>query len=254
MKYLCIGPAGMGFFAYLGLLKSIETKLNLVEEYSGSSAGSLLCLFLACGKNINEILEFSLKLDVQSLTKISLNGFINNYGFIEIEPIKKLLIEFIGGDKKFKDIEKPLYISSFCVNRNHTEYFSKYTHPDMSVIDAVCMSISIPFIFSCTHYNDMLYIDGGTVEDLPITPFYKYNPDEILAVKLKTSEINGEINNIKEYGFTLLKSFMRLRKHNDTKNIVNVNIDKYNIFNFKMSEDEKIEMYMIGIHTPIPFF
>ena len=41
--------------------------------------------------------------------------------------------------------------------RQKTEYFSKYTHPDMKVIDALCMSIAVPFIFSSYRYNNMVY-------------------------------------------------------------------------------------------------
>jgi NTE family protein len=41
----------------------------------------------------------------------------------------------------------------------------------MKVIDALCMSIAIPFVFSSYRYNGLVYIDGGTLETLPTAPF-----------------------------------------------------------------------------------
>jgi len=249
MKYLCIGPGGMGLYAFLGVLKNFEDELKEVEEYSGASAGSLLCLFLACGKTIDEILGFCLKLDLSKYTKLSLTSFIKSYGFINTRPIKETLVEFIGGDPTFKSIDKKLYISTYCINKHQTEYMSVDTYPDMSIIDAVCMSISIPFVFSSIEFNDMLYIDGGTVEDLPIPPFYLNDPNEILCIKLKHSDIGHDINDIKDYSFTLLKSFMRLRINHDPKKLINVDVGQNNIFNFKMSEYDKIKLYTIGLQT-----
>ena len=57
MKYLVLGPAGMGIFALIGTLKAREKELVDVKEISGSSAGAILALFLGVGMSVDEILE-----------------------------------------------------------------------------------------------------------------------------------------------------------------------------------------------------
>ena len=57
MKYLVLGPACMAIFSLIGGLKAMESDLAGVEEISGSSAGSILALFLAVGMSVDEILE-----------------------------------------------------------------------------------------------------------------------------------------------------------------------------------------------------
>jgi len=243
MKYLVIGPGGMGIFGYLGYLKKIETKLDKVEGYSGASAGAILSICLACGKTIDEILHFLLQLDPKDLSKINLKRFINSYGFVSTDLFKEKIIEFIGGDYNFKDIEKDLYISSFCVNRGITEYFSKHNNPEMKILDAMCMSISIPFLFETTKFNDMIYIDGGTIETLPILPFI--DKEDVYCLKLSDSRVpQMDINSVRDYASILFRSLMKNRQTHHVKNVKNIDLSEYNIFDLRMSNDDKMKMFL----------
>ena len=55
----------------------------------------------------------------------------------------------------------------------------------MKVIDAICMSIAVPFIFSSYRYDNMVYVDGGTLETLPTAPFLGKKPHNILCIRMK---------------------------------------------------------------------
>jgi len=242
MKYLVIGPGGMGIFGYLGYLKKIETKLDKVEGYSGASAGSILVICLAFGKTIDEILNFLLELDPNRLSKINLKRFMNSYGFISTDLFKEKLIEFIGGDYKFKDVEKDLYISSFCVNRGNTEYFSKYNYPDMSILDAMCMSVSIPFLFETIKFNEMNYIDGGTMETLPLLPFI--DKEDTFCLKINDNRVPQlEINSVRDYASILFRSLMKNRQSYHVKELVSIDLSEYNIFDLRMKYDDKLKMF-----------
>ena len=153
MKYLVLGPASMAIFSLIGCLKARESQLADVEEISGSSAGAILALFLALGMSVDEILEISLDLDIPNFVKIRLGSFFNKFGFVSMSPIRKKLVEVCGCDPTFGELDMKIHISAFCLNTNETEYFSRDTHPDIKVIDAVCMSMAVPLIFACGKYD-----------------------------------------------------------------------------------------------------
>ena len=159
----------MGIFTLIGALKVLENDLVDVEEISGSSAGAIITLFLATGMTVDEIVTTSLSIDIQQLMKIRIRSFYNKFGFVDVDPIRKKLVDVCGFDPTFKEIDMKIYISAFCLNTSQTVYFSKDTHPDMKVIDAVCMSMAVPFIFACGKYNGYTYVDGGTMEQYPLT-------------------------------------------------------------------------------------
>ena len=137
-----------------------------------------------------------------------------------------------------------------CVNTSRTEYFSKNTHPDMKVIDAICMSIAVPFIFSSYRYNDMIYVDGGTLETLPTAPLLDKKSHKILCIRMKMeTQFIEEIKNPKQFAEALVSSTLNNRKNNDIEKstIVDIDIGQVDVFNFNMSYEDKFQMYTKSI-------
>ena len=249
MKYLVLGPAAMGIFAMLGYLKTIENELGDVEEISGASAGSIIALFMAMGKTIDELIDMSLRLNISDLVKLDLKCFLHTYGFVDLEPIRNALVELCGGDPTFTELNKKIYVSSFCVNRSETEYFSIDTHPNMKVIDAVCMSIAIPFIFSPRKYMNNTYVDGGTIESMPMAPFLDKPPHSVYCIQIKSNKkYIKDIDDPKTFAQTLIMANLNNRyKYALTHHTLKViDVCDMDVFEFNMSYDDKIRMYMMG--------
>ena len=238
----------MGIFALIGGLKARESELVDVQEISGSSAGSILALFLAVGMSVDEILNTAVSINISNFFKIKLGSFFTKFGFVDINPIRKKLVDICGSDPTFSDIDMKIYISAFCLNSSETVYFSKDTHPDMKVIDAVCMSMAVPFIFSCGTYMDKTYIDGGMKEEYPLTPFLDKKPHEVTCLKIRTNQIYQEdINTPKHFVETLVRSALANReRYNTPIEELEINIGDTNIFDFNMSYEEKIKLFNIG--------
>ena len=248
--HLVIGPGGMGFYAFLGSVACIG--LENIHEVSGASAGAILGLFICSGKTFEEIMEFSFGTDLKELATVNIMSLVTNFGLISHSPIKKLFKSFFG-DLKFKDLSKKLYVTSFCVNRSTTEYFSVDNYPDMSVIDAVCMSISVPFLFETTKYNTYTYIDGGIRESLPVMAFMDKDPDSVLIIKKECSAQHvPEITTIKSFIHTLVnvvldgvESIKTLSKE------ISIDTGDFNIFDFSMSHEDKMKLYTLGYQTTL---
>lgn len=250
MEYLVIGPSSMGLFAFMGRLKQFEHILKNISEISGSSAGALLGLFLALEIPLDDAFDKLLKIDIKNLSKYKIRSFLKNYGLIDSDTVREALVEMYDCNPKFNELKKKLYVSAYNLNRGKTEYFSVDTHPNMYVLDAVCMSISIPFLGSVKPYNGHIYLDGGTQEDVPITPFLGKSRDKILTLKLfiKDRYIDN-ISSFSEFITSILGRVISLRENIDTSNLcktVLVSTGDYNIFNFNLSYEDKLRMFILG--------
>ncbi|AFK66143.1 hypothetical protein OMVG_00143 [Ostreococcus lucimarinus virus OlV3] len=251
MKYLVLGPASMGIYSLIGSLKALESKLIDVKEISGSSAGSILALLLALGMSVDEILEVSLSLNIPDFVKLRIGSFFNKFGFVDLGPIREKLVEVCGCDPTFDELEMKIYVSAYCLNSSSTEYFSKDTHPNMKVIDAVCMSMAIPLIFACGRYEGKTYIDGGTQEQYPMTPFLGKKPHEVTCIKLKMDQVyQEEINNPRQFVESLIRSTLTNRvEYSEYTKMIEINVADTNIFDFNMPYEDKVKLYNIGYYT-----
>ncbi len=235
----------------IGTLKALESRLVDVKEISGSSAGSILALFLALGMSVDEILDMALDLDVPKFVKIRIGSFFNKFGFVDLEPIREKLVEICGCDPTFEELDMKIYVSAYCLNSSTTDYFSRDTHPNMKVIDAVCMSMAIPLIFACGKYNGKSYIDGGTQEQYPMTPFLGKKPHEVTCIKLKMDQVyQEEINNPRQFVESLIRSTLTNRvEYSEYTKMIEINVADTNIFDFNMPYEDKVKLYNIGYYT-----
>ena len=251
MEYLVLGPASMGIFAILGCLTKYESALKNIKEISGSSAGAILAVALAMDIPLHDVLDRLLSLDIENLTKFKLKCFMKTYGFIDMAPIRDMFVKCYGSDPTFADLRKKVYISAYCLNRSRTEYFSVDTHPHMKVIDAVCMSIAIPLVFSSVKYNDMIYTDGCTKELLPLNPFIDKKPDKVMCIKLKSKEVYFEkITNIKQFMRAMLSSVLQIPDTNTVKIgcVKEIDTQELDIYKFTMSHEDKLRMFILGMN------
>lgn len=256
MKYLVIGGGGQNFFSYLGLLKKIENDIKNVEEYSGASCGSFISFLLCLGKSIDDIIDIGFKIEQSKLSKFKLKNLYTGYGFINSNEIIDYLIKFLECDPTFNDLDKTLYISSYNLNFQKTEYFSKYTHPDMSVIKAVCMSMSIPLLVTSIKYRDHYYLDGGIFEQAPLYPFLNKKPNDITIIQTTIdSGYYTEINSLKDF---IISFFYKCRDKvldthdTDSYNIINVKLmSSVSLIDFKIDDDTKWKLFFDGYNTLI---
>ena len=237
----------MAFFAMLGACSNLWERIKDVEEISGASAGSILGLFLGLGMTPKDICEFALDMDLKDLVSYNIRTFLDKYGLIGHSQIRERLISICEGNPTFSELPKKVYVSAFNVNLGRTEYFSRDTHPDMPVIDAVCMSISVPFLFSSFKYNNYLYIDGGTLEKFPGSPFIGRNSQDVLVIKTLTHPYSGDITSFKQYINALITATLRSSRETYAGlfNVINIDMSGYNAFDFTMSYEERLKLFLI---------
>lgn len=261
MKYLCLGPSSLGGFSILGFLKAIEHHLSDLEEISGSSSGSMIALFILITKSVTKTFDIFLDVKIKELTEYNIENLLNDYGFISHVKIKEYLSKHC--DLTFKELyEKTkikFYVSAYCVERQTNVYFSVDSHPDLKVVESICMSISVPFLMSSYKFDGYHYIDGGTFESIPMMPFLNKKPSEIICIKIlpvhEVSEII-EITNIKDFisnVFTTLVNKTQITfNHNAIIYEIPLVKEDGNIFDFHgTTYEQKVKLFMKGYHRAL---
>ena len=262
MKYLVLGPSGLGAFAIAGCLNHYEThgQTDDLLEIAGSSSGALLAfVWLVMNRDTRRVLDWALDIDSSEVTKLKLTNLLSEFGLIDHLEIRKRL-PLDGGDITFGEFYSrtniKFHVATFCVNRSVTEYFSVENSPQMKVGDALCMSISIPFLFKpYVHRNQLHYVDGGTVEDIPLYPFLNRSSDDIMCICIEYpfDEKYDKILKLKDYLQVFVNSITHHRyQYSDlllTKNNIAIQLGKdLNTFDFSMDIESKIKLFLKGYH------
>jgi hypothetical protein len=261
MKHLAIGPGAMAYFAFLGALGALRDchELDNLEDISGASAGGLLAFFYVVAEgNIKTILDYSLDIPIKDIMKPNIRQFLKNFGLVSQKKIRTVIVDIIRvffskEDLTFREFQalRPtmpkIHISAYCVNLGRTEYFSVDSTPNMSVMDALCMTIAVPFLFATVEHQGRKYIDGGTMEDTPCGVFVGSMDVKVMrTIWSETPEY--DTRNLKSYLVSILFTMMRLRSKY-TYPFIDIDMSKIEMFDFGVSTEAKLKMFSFGYHS-----
>lgn len=255
-------------FAYIGVLKALK-KLNLLNDlniFIGTSVGSIFSLLLSLNSCIEEIEEFINKINFNQLMNFNIKNLYCNYGLNDGSTIINLLISFLNKKNfnqnlTFKELYKKtnniLIINSSNITKKINEVFDYLLTPDMEILKAVRMSISVPFIFSPVKFNNCLYVDGGIINSFMYIWAIKnrYKKDNIIGVLL-----NDKINKNQNYNFySYLMDIYYSLYSNQTEElnldeIINIEIDNCSISKTNISDIEKNKMIELGFNKTNEYF
>jgi NTE family protein len=157
--------------AHLGVLQAMEEKKIKIDIVAGASAGALAGAFFCEGYHSAEILDIFLTKKIFEIMRMS----ILRKGVFKVEGLKKILRLQLKS-KSIEDLPKPLIISTTNFCEGKVEYFRKGP-----LVETLIASATIPVLFEIAKLNDSLYIDGGIMDNLPITAI-RNDCDKIIAV------------------------------------------------------------------------
>jgi predicted acylesterase/phospholipase RssA len=129
--------------------------------------------------------------------------------------------------------EKTLIVCGANISKREMVYFEYEHYPDMSVIEALCISMCFPLLFTPRIIDGEYYVDSGVYNNLPVC--YFSNSDETLGINViqcHATEIHGFV----KYLQLLLQTLMRNNTdvYNNYK-ICNLEINEKTFF-FSLSE------------------
>lgn len=180
--------------AHIGVLQVLAEKEVTITHIAGTSIGSLIAALYAFGKTVDEIKEIALDLKWMNVSDIS----ISKFALLSNEKLGKVLKEHIG-EKNIEDADIPLGIVATNISTGEKVVLNKGP-----VARAVMASSCIPGVFEPVEMDDMLLVDGGILENVPLQTVQDLGADYIVGVDLHAKHANEKPKNILD---VLINSF-----------------------------------------------
>ena len=178
---LALGSGSARGWAHIGVIEALSEADIQIDYVAGTSVGAVVGAVYASGK-IHSFEEVVLQLDWKKVVSF-LDVVFPKSGLIDGNKIA----DFVRAHVEEKNIENlPLpfrAISTDLATGNEVVF------QEGDIIEAVRASISIPGIFTPLRKDDMILVDGGLVNPVPVSVVREMGADLVIAVDLNHDTI-----------------------------------------------------------------
>lgn len=213
---LALSGGGIRGVVHIGVLKALEENDIKVDIIGGTSSGSLVAALYALGYSPVHIYHL-FKRYGKVITNLGTGAVINSFGSYIINKkvnvsgindgkiIEQLYNQFANKKEVYKmsDLKMKIVIPTTDI-KNGKEYIFTNKIPngknkekyitDVPVGLAVRASSSFPAVFCPCEFKDHIFLDGGTVDNIPVKEVLAQGADKVITVKFEEKEINNKSN------------------------------------------------------------
>jgi NTE family protein len=265
MKNIVFSGGGIKGIAYIGVLKCLEERGIKIKAASGTSAGAIFALFTVLGLKYIQVKNIFYNINLQDLQNLSINNLFDNFGLDNGEgPLNffKAVVRVITGKETttfaelYEKTKKELVIVGSCIEPDCAgpEYFTHKTFPNMKLVDALRISISIPLYYTFCNFENKRYVDGALFANCPFDYFNE--PENTIGFRL-IQDIDNDCSTLDKYILQLLHTTIFALQNKEqkqaSKNIINIKINS-NILDFDLSKEEKDKMINTGYTKTNEYF
>ena len=182
---LVLSGGGARGLAHIGAIETLESHGYEITSIAGCSMGALIGGMYAAGK-LPEVKDWVLALDrrkVLSLVDFSLSLTHLVKGDRVMEALKEIV-----PDVNIEDLPIPYTAVATDWNSGKEVVFDHG-----SLYDAIRASISIPLFLNPVRREDMLLVDGGLVNSLPLNRVVRHSGDLLFGINVSTHDYQGEL-------------------------------------------------------------
>lgn len=275
------GLSYCGVFRYLEEIRKRKKDVSIdIKEIISVSAGGLFGLCYILGYTYVELRNNILQQKLKDFQSGKLSHFLEGFGIDTGENLVRWIENMIinkGHDPliTFNELYKISGIHFKVVTTNLTTYlpflFDHVNTPDMSIVESLRLSLTIPFAFTMKKYKNDIHLDGALTVNYPIDyasdinktlGFYFWDKDKIGLCESKTmnqtNEHENETLNLSKYItdiFTCLSlAIDRHRIVNYHTNTVFISLSDVNILNFKLTKKQRMDIIRHGYEYTKQFF
>ena len=182
---LVLSGGGARGLAHIGAIETLESHGYEITSIAGCSMGALIGGMYAAGK-LPEVKDWVLALDrrkVLSLVDFSLSLTHLVKGDRVMEALKEIV-----PDVNIENLPIPYTAVATDWNSGKEVIFDHG-----SLYDAIRASISIPLFLNPVRREDMLLVDGGLVNSLPLNRVVRHSGDLLFGINVSTHDYQGEL-------------------------------------------------------------
>jgi NTE family protein len=160
--------------AHVGVIRVLEREGIPIDCLAGTSAGALVGAVYAAGIRGHELLEMALQLRWRDIAR----PVWPRQGLLSFAPLESYLIQTVG-DLTFAELDRP-YAAVTADLATGQQVILK----EGRLAPAVRASCSVPGLVTPVEINGRPLIDGGVVNNLPISVVRDLGADVVIAVGL----------------------------------------------------------------------
>jgi len=177
---LALGGGGARGLAHIGLLDTFLQWGVTPHFVSGTSMGAIIAAAFAMGIPTAELTSIALKFTKTSEMVKLVDWSPPRRGFLEGKKVQGFLESVFGTDTQFEDLKIPLAINSVDLCTGQEIIFTSG-----SLITAMMSSIAVPGIFQPYEVGDYQLVDGGVLNNVPVSLLAMFKPNLTIAVDVQ---------------------------------------------------------------------
>lgn len=214
---IALSGGGIRGIAHAGVLKALEDNNIKIDIIGGTSAGSMIAALYAMGYSpyyIYILFKTYAKNIIGTNTNpiiSGVHGYLKNRkknitGLKDGEEIEKIFNEIAKkrNVEKISDIKMPIIIPTVDIMNSKEYVFTNHIPEkaldkeqyitDITIGRAVRASSSFPAVFSPCKDEKHAFMDGGTLDNIPVYEVKKQGADKVIAVKFDSDPVKEDSN------------------------------------------------------------
>ncbi len=177
---LVLASGGARGMAHIGAIEELERRGYHITSIAGTSAGALVAGLYATGK-LKEAKQWFMSLDKQKIMSLGDFSLSTSY-LVKGDKIIDSFKEIVD-DCLIEDLPIPVSLVASDVIHNREVVIESG-----SLFQAVRASVSIPMFFRPVKKDDMLLIDGGVLNALPLNRVHRTEGDILVAMNISAPD------------------------------------------------------------------
>jgi len=213
---------------HIGVLQALYDNDIPIDCISGTSAGAMIAACYAFGVPIKEMIA-----KTTGLSWYGLSSFIYpKLGLVSNMAAGKLLEDIIG-KVNIEDADIPLAIIATNIETGEKTIFRKG-----NVVNAVRASTCIPGLFVPVELDGVSFVDGGLVENVPLSPLKDMGAEVRIGVNLDRWHPKGKPKNVVDVLISTMDVIIGQQESLNLQNseiLIEPHLEKYSLSDFKKS-------------------
>jgi len=187
---LVLGGGAARGFAHVGVIRALEQEKIPIDLVVGTSVGSLIGAIYASDLDSFELEWTAFKLEKEDLLDYGVLSAVMGMGLARGEKLEEFVKSRIK-PANIEDLKLP-----FAAVATDLNWGTKVVLDRGSVSRAVRASSAIPGVFQPVQHLGKILVDGGVVDNIPISVARAQGADLVIAVDISESVGNTHITNL----------------------------------------------------------